>query len=738
MLGKFAKPSFHFSYYPLFMTTYLLRVGNLACFLLLNLSLMATTYYVSPSGSDGQTGLSPANAWQTLAHVNTQQLLAGDTLALLGGAVHAGNLVLDVNDAGGGSMSPLTITAYGTGRAVISAGLGFGIDVWNTAGIVIRDLEIQGDGLLTNTASGIRFRNTQVGDTKLNYILIEEVEVLGFGENGISIEGEQVNSGFSDVFITQVEVHDCRDRGINMIGDYDQFKTGYAHQHVRVTHCEVYDIPGYNKGEHSGNGIVLADLQDGLIEYSVAHHCGTGNTSCGGPVGIWFWDSDSVTIQHCEAYLISSGTGCDGGGFDLDGGVSRGLMQYNYSHDNDGPGYLVGQFGDARPMQDIVVRYNVSENDAQTNRGSITLFRGSTTPISDIYIYQNTCFLTPSASYPTSAVFEFVEWRRITGIQVFNNIFYAANAARIIVVPAGYAANFQGNAYYADGPFTIDYRGSTYNSLANFRSGAGQETLGGVPVGVEGDPGLSTPGGGGTIGFGNSLTNLAAYRLTSGAGALNGGIDLVGTYALDVGNQDFFGNSPSNSGEIGADQTGAPFAVTWVDWRGEQQANGVRLFWETAEEQVGQFSIEHKGEGQSWSSVGLIDASDKQEIRQSFTFFHPLTSSGTHAFRVKHTYPSGASEYSSVLVFSLQEPLSSLSICPNPVLDVLTIKGISMEKGGKVSIYDAYQRPAFSQMYQAGQVGTDLTLSLPSLPAGIYYLTVHTGSKRRASRFIKQ
>ena len=72
-----------------------------------------------------------------------------------------------------------------------------------------------------------------------------------------------------------------------------------------------------------GSGIVLEGVDGGVIQNCVAHDNGQNNTFCGGPVGIWTLESNNITIQHCESYRNHSGTGCDGAGLDLDGGVTN-------------------------------------------------------------------------------------------------------------------------------------------------------------------------------------------------------------------------------------------------------------------------------------------------------------------------------------------------------------------------------------------------------------------------------
>ena len=56
----------------------------------------STQYYVDATGgNDGNDGLSPATAWQTLAKVNSTPLLQGDTVSLLCSESWAENLNLN-------------------------------------------------------------------------------------------------------------------------------------------------------------------------------------------------------------------------------------------------------------------------------------------------------------------------------------------------------------------------------------------------------------------------------------------------------------------------------------------------------------------------------------------------------------------------------------------------------------------------------------------------------------------
>lgn len=506
------------------------------------------TYYISPNGNDSNGGNSPEDAWKTIDKINSLDLLPGSRILFESGQTFKGNLVFTEND-GNDPANPVLISTYGSGKATLLAGTGAGIYAYNTSGFKIDRLIISGSGMNVNTNSGIYFYNDLPGDTKLSNIQITNNEVSGFRDFGIVIGAYNGNSGFNEVLIDRNTVHDILDVGISSYGDFSPTKSGYAHSNITVSNCEVYNIPGYSKPKHSGNGIVLSDVQYSTIEYSTVYDCGMGNTNCGGPVGIWYWDADSVIIQHSEAYNISSGTGCDGGGFDLDGGVTNGIMQYNYSHDNDGAGYLVGQFTGARPMDNIIVRYNISQNDAATNGGSVYLFNGAD-KMNNIYIYNNTFYIEEKSSNKASAAVKYLEWNTIKGnINIFNNILYANNGADLLIVPKGYSGNFQGNLYYGSQELSYTYQGSSFNSLEAFRS-TGNEVYNNEPAGYEGDPILSAPGTGDIVGYGQNLGLLQAYKILDASPAKDKGINLSGT----IGERDFFGNDPllGVSQDIGA------------------------------------------------------------------------------------------------------------------------------------------------------------------------------------------
>ena len=122
---------------------------------------------------------------------------------------------------------------------------------------------------------------------------------------------------------------------------------------LHIGHCVAKNNPGNpsNLTNHSGNGIVVGNAQNVIIEYCEAANNGWDMPRKGnGPVGIWAWNSDRVIIQFCVSHDNKS-PGDDGGGFDFDGGVTNSILQYNHSYNNHGPGYFICQYPGAPAVQ---------------------------------------------------------------------------------------------------------------------------------------------------------------------------------------------------------------------------------------------------------------------------------------------------------------------------------------------------------------------------------------------------
>jgi chitodextrinase len=339
-----------------------------------------------------------------------------------------------------------------------------------------------------------------------------------------------------------------------------------------------------------------------VIERSVAYNNGAQNTHDGGPVGIWAYGSNDVLIQHNESHHNRTNSAVDGGGFDLDGGTTNSIMQYNYSHDNDGHGYLLAQYPGAAAFSGNIVRYNISQNDGRKNgAGGISIWNGNgSNGIGMSKIYNNTVYMDKLNATTPSAVL--IIGDQAIDAKFSNNIFITKNGARhntlYATSPSNIGVKFENNNYYAvDGSTQFTWGASAYSSLATWRTGTGQETVSAVATGFNLDPKLMNAGLGATLNDANELERMNAYELTSSSPMIGKAYSSAKLGATPVSLQDFNGDAlpQGTSYDMGADEfittttevdTIAPVSPTNVTGLGVTDTR-IDLSWNASSDNIG-------------------------------------------------------------------------------------------------------------------------------------------------------
>ena len=521
-----------------------------------NVSLLGngTTYYVSATGDNTKDGKSIANAWQTISKVNSENYAPGDHVLFEGGKIFTGTIVATSSGSNG---SYVHYGSYGSGRALINAGSGHGVFIYNKSNVWVDNLIVYGswdeNAQSGSTGAGIFYYNDMPG-IRLGDCYVSECDVSGFKNSGIKVQSWSAGllNGFNKVVIASNTVHNNAIDGIITVGsEGGPGSNEYAFSYVYVGLNKVYSNLGLKAPAtiHNGNGILVGGAGSGLVEKNVAYNNGWFCKSpSAGPAGIWCYDSNGLIFQFNESYNNGAGPGTpDGDGFDFDGGTTNCIMQYNYSHDNWGAGYLLWEYGAKRGNNNgNIIRYNISENDAYQGDfyGSITLGPNC----NNNKIYNNTIY----SSYNPA-----VKIKGGSGTGLFNNIFYNNSSRSTVHCATGLSgAYFFNNNYYAGkNTISIHYNGINYTTLAAFRAATYNEVgNGGSAYGYSVNPLLNNPGGGGTISSGSSLTALNSYKLNAGSPMINAGFNLLSNWGINPGTKDFNWTAiPHGSGyDIGA------------------------------------------------------------------------------------------------------------------------------------------------------------------------------------------
>lgn len=402
----------------------------------------ATNYYLSAEGRDDAPGTSARTPWQTLARLQRVTLRPGDRVYLRGGDTFAGSL--SIENVRATTRRPLTISSYGNGRAIISAGKGDGLFLRNCSGVVVKNIEFAGAGYPANKGTGLRILNTLPGAVRLSFVRIRNCVAHGFGKEGFYVGSsnfgplplpdgsaqappDNSQSGFSNVRIDDCTAYDNVYYGIYVTGVWDDKATAYANHNVRIRRCTAYNNPGDPEfmDNHSGSGILLDNVQDGQIDRCVAYNNGYRcDAHVGGPCGIWAHAADRVVISRCISVNNRTGKGVDGAGFDFDAGVSNSVMRHNISGFNDGAGYLLYVYAPA-PHRFVNNRahHNISVNDGRKNDYAGFHIRNDGTGITNLRIDNNRVYQTPSPN------------RKSSGIYLWNTV--DATLTRNVLVGAG-------------------------------------------------------------------------------------------------------------------------------------------------------------------------------------------------------------------------------------------------------------------------------------------------------------
>jgi Right handed beta helix region len=539
-----------------------------------------TAYHVDSNGRDDNPGTSPEKAWRTIDRANQHDFRPGDRLLFAGGKTFPGNLVLGANDAGTPER-PVVVGTYGRGRATIKAGPGTAILVKDAGAVEVRDLVCDGVDPTKNHGCGVAFVNTRPGNVRLKHVRIRNVEARGFGCDikapvnqgngfwppagcGIFVGGapaDKSKSGFEDIRIDGCDLHANEFYGALVSGCWDEKATRYSNSGLVVADCRFHDNPGdpdYRQ-KHSGSGILVEDTDGGLVERCAAWENGAlCNQTPGGPCGIWTAGSRRITIQHCESFRNRTGNAPDGDGFDLDGGSIQCVLQYNYSHENDGAGILVYTYPYA-PLadRDNIVRYNVCENDAVKLGDYGAMHVGNDGHgMSGVEIYNNTFISGSSARSAVSLHGKDIR------VAFRNNLILASKGRPLVTIDHDSDEKvFEGNLYWAGGGPFKTAGAKTCDSLDSWRR-TGKEMMGGKTVGFFADPRLDLAGPRGQEGDLARLARLIRFRPTAGSPAVDAGLNLEALFKVKLGGRDFLGTRipQGNAPDIGAVEARSPAA----------------------------------------------------------------------------------------------------------------------------------------------------------------------------------
>lgn len=505
------------------------------------------TYYVdSLTGSDDNDGTSISTPWKSLAKINTTVFAPGDRILLKSGSSWTGQLW---PKGSGTESNPIVVDKYGGDAKPAIHGAGQAVDavlLQNQEYWEIRNLEVTNSGKVAGVRRGVHVAAENYGD--VHHIVLQDLTIHDVNgsdkmkENGginYTSNGDVKPSRFVDLRIEGNRIERVDRSGI----------FGWSSHWVRSKWNPSTGVVIRNNflEDVGGDGIVVVATDGALVENNVVAHA--NQRSSGYDIGIWAWSADNTTIQFNEVYGTRGER--DGEGFDSDWNSRNTVIQYNYSHDNEGGFLLICDDGGQDPKHSAgnvgtIVRYNISQNDR--NRGI-----NIAGPVKNSTIYNNTIYIGKGDKVELLLHSNWKGWAR--GTFLYNNIFYVEGQARF-----SYAISRKSNGHHETSPGFGKSSDNVFDSNIYY----GMAPFSGDEHALVTNPLLQHPGTGG-----EGRSTLSGYQLQPDSPAIDSGKTVP-----NMGTTDFFRAPVPSCG--GVDRG----AAESDDCPNNRTSSAVPLFWQ--------------------------------------------------------------------------------------------------------------------------------------------------------------
>ncbi len=200
-----------------------------------------------------------------------------------------------------------------------------------------------------------------------------------------------------------------------------------------------------------------------------------------------------------------------------------------------------------------------------------------------------------------------------------------------------------------------------------------------------------------------------------------------------------FGQYPGGFGVIAkySLSTGGSVPVTFTDFTGILKNKSVLLQWQTvSEHNLSGFIIERSGNNINFSAIGNVAATGNSSLKINYSTYDRQPLNGINFYRLRFIDVDGRFTYSNIVAVKINSGIK-LQIFPNPAEKILFAEANGNDQDAIVQIVDEGGRKLKEmKVYINGQ--TSFSVDVSSLPAGQYFIILHTKEKREAQPFIKR
>lgn len=403
-----------------------------------------TIYVDSVNGDDSAAGDSAQTARRSLPKAD-EVFGPGDTILLRCGSEFHGAAAQLSFSGSGSATAPIRVGTYGEGTRPVLAGEGAVtnvVDLYNQENLIIEGLEITNQDPQYNAAFRLNTSNNRTKPLRAVYIKAKDFGVVhnitlrdlhihhvngnlavkwnggiffdawGSVEDG-ALHG--VPTKYDNILLAENLIEKVDRSGIKLVASTWANQSSINNPYTPLnwypsTNVVVRDNTIRYCG---GDGITVRDTDGALVEGNLVHDSRYQDT--GYNAGVWPFQATNTVVQRNEVAFTHGIQ--DGQGLDTDHISSYSVMQYNYSHDNEG-GFMLIMNG--FPHTAATIRYNISQNDADK---TFEFARGTA---AGTMIYNNTIHSDSVLVGPRSGVLDLANSKAGTGnreVFIANNIF---------------------------------------------------------------------------------------------------------------------------------------------------------------------------------------------------------------------------------------------------------------------------------------------------------------------------
>ncbi len=177
--------------------------------------------------------------------------------------------------------------------------------------------------------------------------------------------------------------------------------------------------------------------------------------------------------------------------------------------------------------------------------------------------------------------------------------------------------------------------------------------------------------------------------------------------------------------------------VTFTSFTAAKNNSSVSLKWQTASEiNSSYFSIERSTNGTAgFKEIGRTAAKGFSELVQDYSFEDIAPSAGGNYYRLKQVDLNGQYTYSKTIFLDFSGARNAILVYPNPVKDVINIKGLATDATSTISIINL-QGLVLAKTTSANTA--TFKWDVKQLPVGTYILRIDANKQVSTLKFIKQ